>query len=135
MAKAHNRSAASGRGAVGKKGATVKPVKVKFTVDCQKPVDDNIIEAKGLERFLQTHIKVNGKCNNMGDRVQVSREKAKVFVTAELPFSKRYIKYLTKKYLKKQMLRDFMRVVSSRDTVYELRYFQMPQEDDEDSSA
>ncbi|PHJ18522.1 60s ribosomal protein [Cystoisospora suis] len=135
MAKTHTGKRGAARTAGGKKGVAVKPVKVKFTVDCQKPVDDNILEAKGLERFLQRHIKVNGKCNNLGDRVQVTREKAKVFVTAELPFSKRYIKYLTKKYLKKQMLRDFMRVVSSRDTVYELRYFQLPQDDDENAGA
>ncbi|CDJ36111.1 60S ribosomal protein L22, putative [Eimeria mitis] len=116
----------------GKKASpTGKTTKIKFVIDCQKPVDDNILEAKGLERFLQSRIKVAGKLNNLGEKVEVSREKAKVCVTAELPFSKRYLKYLVKKYLKKQMLRDFLRVVANNKTSYELRYFQMPQEDEE----
>ena len=34
--------------------------------------------------------------------VTVSRDKAKVTVASDIPFSKRYLKYLSKKYLKKQ---------------------------------
>ncbi|OEH77678.1 60S ribosomal protein L22 [Cyclospora cayetanensis] len=116
----------------GKKPAfTGKTTRIKFTIDCQKPVDDNILEAKGLENFLRSRIKVAGKLNNLREKIEVSREKAKVCVTAELPFSKRYLKYLVKKYLKKHMLRDFLRVVANNKTSYELRYFQMPQEDEE----
>ncbi|CDJ47233.1 60S ribosomal protein L22, putative [Eimeria brunetti] len=117
----------------GKKAAgTGKAMKIKFVIDCQQPVDDNILEAKGLERFLQSRIKVNGKLNNFGDKIEITRERGtKVCVTAELPFSKRYLKYLVKKYLKKQMLRDFLRVVANSKTSYELRYFQIPQEEEE----
>lgn len=33
----------------GKKAATAgKATKIKFVIDCQKPVEDNILEAKGL---------------------------------------------------------------------------------------
>ena len=45
----------------------------------------------------------------------------------------RYLKYLTKKYLKKNSLRDWLRVVASGKDTYELRYFQINQEDDEQS--
>ena len=44
----------------------------------------------------------------------------------------RYLKYLTKKYLKKNNLRDWLRVVSSTQTTYELRYFQINNEEEED---
>ena len=37
--------------------------------------------------------------------------------------SHRYLKYLTKKYLKKNNLRDWLRVVANTKTGYELRYF------------
>lgn len=43
----------------------------------------------------------------------------------------RYLKYLTKKYLKKNNLRDWLRVVASDKETYELRYFQISQDDDE----
>lgn len=40
-------------------------------------------------------------------------------------FLTRYLKYLTKKYLKKNSVRDWLRVISSNKdrNVYELRYF------------
>lgn len=48
----------------------------------------------------------------------------------------RYLKYLTKKYLKKNKLRDWLRVVSKDKETYELRYFQInSQEDDDEEDA
>lgn len=49
-------------------------------------------------------------------------------------FLLRYLKYLTKKYLKKNNLRDWLRVVANTKESYELRYFQINQdeEDEED---
>jgi len=44
----------------------------------------------------------------------------------------RYLKYLTKKYLKKNNLRDWLRVVASSKDAYELRYFQINNEDEEE---
>jgi large subunit ribosomal protein L22e len=46
-------------------------------------------------------------------------------VNAELPFSKRYLKYLTKKYLKKHQLRDFLNVIATSKGTYELKYFKI----------
>lgn len=36
-----------------------------------------------------------------------------------------YLKYVTKKYLKKNGLRDWIRVVASDENSYEFRYFMM----------
>ena len=44
----------------------------------------------------------------------------------------RYLKYLTKKYLKKNNLRDWLRVVAAAKDSYELRYFQINQEEEEE---
>ena len=44
----------------------------------------------------------------------------------------RYLKYLTKKYLKQNNLRDWLRVVASTKDAYELRYFQINNEEDDD---
>lgn len=84
------------------------------------------------EKFLQERIKVNGKTNNLGTAVSIERVKSKITITSEIPFSKRYLKYLTKKYLKKNSLRDWLRVVSTTKETYELRYFQINNEEDED---
>ena len=41
---------------------------LKYTVDCQQPADDNIIETKDLEKFFNNRIKVEGKTGNLGDK-------------------------------------------------------------------
>uniref|UniRef100_A0A7S1M8D9 Large ribosomal subunit protein eL22 n=1 Tax=Alexandrium catenella TaxID=2925 RepID=A0A7S1M8D9_ALECA len=81
------------KGLTKKVAAKGKKQVLKFSVDCQQPADDNIIEA---------------------------------------PFSKRYLKYLSKKYLKMQQLRDFLRVVAPNKTSYELRYFNINEDNDEE---
>merc|ERR1719409_709977 len=75
------------------------------------------------EKFLLDRIKVGGKVGNLGDLISVSRDKAKVLVSSDTAFSKRYLKYLSKKYLKKQSLRDWLHVIASSKTAYELRYY------------
>ena len=47
----------------------------------------------------------------------------KITVASNVAFSKRYLKYLTKKFLKKNMLRDGIRVVASSKDVYQLRFY------------
>merc|ERR1712147_293269 len=105
---------------------------LKFTVDCQQPADDTIITPSDLEKFFKERIKVAGKTGNLGEKVTVSREKSKIHVNAEAPFSKRYLKYLSKKYLKKQQLRDFLHVIAPNKSSYELRYFNINEDNDDE---
>merc|ERR1719408_724066 len=104
---------------VGKKVSSKRKQTLKFTIDCSQPVDDGIMDG--------------GKVGNLGDLISVSRDKAKVQVSADTAFSKRYLKYLSKKYLKKQQLRDWLHVIASTKTAYELRYYNIHEQDaDED---
>ncbi|KAK3020846.1 hypothetical protein RJ639_045528 [Escallonia herrerae] len=153
-----SRRAAGAGGVKGKKkgGAT-------FTIDCGKPVEDKIMEIASLEKFLQERIKVGGKAGALGDSVTVTRDKSKLTVTSDANFSKRYLlppifnsflrsnfdivntylnllakprylKYLTKKYLKKNNVRDWLRVIASNKdrNVYELRYFNIAENEGEE---
>ena len=120
--------------------AQTKPKKItkskkvlKFTVNCSQPVDDGIMDAASFEKFLQDRTKVGGKTGNLGDLVTISRDKAKVMVTSETAFSKRYLKYLSKKYLKKQQLRDYLHVVATAKNTYEMRYFSINSEGDDEA--
>ncbi|CAH2044521.1 unnamed protein product, partial [Thlaspi arvense] len=107
---------------------------VSFTIDCSKPVDDKIMEIASLEKFLQERIKVGGKAGALGDSVSITREKSKITVTSSGQFSKRYLKYLTKKYLKKHNVRDWLRVIAANKdrNLYELRYFNIAENEAED---
>lgn len=84
---------------------------------------------------MHDRIKVNGKTGVLGDNVKVIRDDKRIHVHAEAPFSKRYLKYLAKKYLKKQQLRDYLRVVAgtgNEKSVYHLTYFKVVGEGEEE---
>ncbi|KAM4695078.1 ribosomal protein eL22-like [Discoglossus pictus] len=105
----------------------------RFTLDLTHPVEDGIFDSVNFEQFLKERVKVNGKTGNLGNIVHIERLKNKITVVSEKQFSKRYLKYLTKKYLKKNNLRDWLRVVASDKETYELRYFQISQEEESES--
>merc|ERR1712007_7954 len=114
------------------KGQKKKKLNLKFTIDCTHPVEDGIMNPADFETFLKQRIKVNNKVGNLGGHVSVELAKNKLTVSSEIPLSKRYLKYLTKKYLKKNNLRDWLRVVANNKDSYELRYFQINNEEDEE---
>merc|ERR1719365_556845 len=94
----------------GKGGGKKNKLSLKFTIDCTHPVEDGIMNSQDFEKNM-------------------------LCLTSTTAFSKRYLKYLTKKYLKKNNLRDWLRVVASAKDSYELRYFQINNEDDEEEEG
>ena len=118
--------------APGKAVKTGKKKQAKFVVDCYAPVEDSVLDVTNFEKFLKESIKIDGKIGNLGDSVHVTSEKTKIVLVAELPFSKRYLKYLTKKYLKKHQLRDYLHVVANNKASYEMRYYSYNNDDTEE---
>jgi len=115
-------------------GGKKKKQVAKFIIECKHPVEDGIMNAGDFETYLKEKIKVNKKTGNLGNNISLElQHKTQVVLTSDIPFSKRYLKYLTKKYLKKHSLRDWLRVVASKKDTYELRYFQINQEESEAS--
>uniref|UniRef100_A0A2K6LML7 60S ribosomal protein L22 n=1 Tax=Rhinopithecus bieti TaxID=61621 RepID=A0A2K6LML7_RHIBE len=104
------------------KGGKQKKQVLKFTLDCTYPVKDGIMDAANFEQFLQERIKVIGKAENLG-----KGSKSKIAVTSEV-----YLKYLTKKYLKNNKLRDWLHAVANSKESYEFRYFQINQDEEEE---
>ena len=113
-----------GKQTVFKKGSKQqKKISLKYTINCSLPIEDNVIVLNDFEQFLKQRIKVDGKPGNLGSAVTVSKDSKSVVVQSSIPFSKRYLKYLSKKYLKKQDLKEYLRVVATAKNQYELRYF------------
>merc|ERR1719402_2109929 len=115
-----------------KQKAAKKKTTLTFNIDCTNPVEDGIMKVEDLKEYLLRRIKVNGKLNNLENITLDCKGKTGVTVISDVAFSKRYLKYLTKKYLKKNNLRDWLRVVASNTTDYELRYFQINQDDEDE---
>merc|ERR1712002_307944 len=114
------------------KSGKKKKVSHNFTIDCSHPVEDGIMAIAKFEEFLRNKIKVEGKVGNLGTHVQVGSTKTKLTVSSDIDFSKRYLKYLTKKFLKANNLRDWLRVVADSKGSYQLKYFNINQEDEEE---
>ena len=118
----------------------------KFVIDCGEPGTDNMVDLDAFTLFLQQRIKVNGKTGNLGSAIAVERQDNDIHITANIPFSKRYLKYLTKQYLTRQRkltsrdelksetitIREWLRVVATSPSTYELRYINVNSGDDED---
>lgn len=83
---------------------------------------------------MHDKFKVNGKTGQLANAVEIRRDGAKIAVNGSVHFSKRYLKYLTKKFLKKHQLRDFMHVIASNKDTYELRYFNINQEEEAEAT-
>lgn len=99
---------------------------VKFVIDCTQPVDDKVLDVALFEKYLHDKIKIAGKTGTLANSgVVITRERTKLTIAspADLKFSKRQLKYLSKRYLKKQSLRDYLRVVAASKNSYEMRYF------------
>ncbi|CRG98864.1 60S ribosomal protein L22, putative [Plasmodium relictum] len=110
----------------GKKQKVTKNTKgIKYVLDCTKPVKDTILDINGLEQFFKDKIKVDKKTNNLKNKIIVTSDDCKIYITVHIPFSKRYIKYLAKKYLKMHQIRDFLRVIAKGKLAYEFKYFQL----------
>ncbi|KAL4064946.1 ribosomal protein L22e [Scleroderma yunnanense] len=107
--------------------------KHKFVVDYSRPAADGVFDGADFEKFLHDRIKVDNKAGQLGDKVKISRDgNNKITITTNIPFSKRYLKYLTKKFLKKNTLRDWIRVVASSKDVYQLRFYNIARDDEDE---
>ncbi|KAF8640693.1 hypothetical protein AX17_000349 [Amanita inopinata Kibby_2008] len=112
------------------KAATTKH---KFIIDYAKPAADGVFDGADFEKYLHDRIKVDGKAGQLGESIKITRDgTTKLTVTANIPFSKRYLKYLTKKFLKKNSLRDWIRVVATSKDNYQLKFYNIAAAADEE---
>ncbi|XP_057604701.1 60S ribosomal protein L22-like 1 [Hippopotamus amphibius kiboko] len=95
----------------------------KFNLDLTHPVEDGIFDSGNFEQFLWEKVKVHGKSGNLANVIHIERFKNKITVVSEKQFSKMYLKYLSKRYLKKDNLHEWLCVVTSEKETYELHYF------------
>eukprot|EP01062_Namystynia_karyoxenos_P045967 TRINITY_DN34291_c0_g1_i1.p2 TRINITY_DN34291_c0_g1~~TRINITY_DN34291_c0_g1_i1.p2 ORF type:complete len:132 (+),score=63.19 TRINITY_DN34291_c0_g1_i1:55-450(+) len=110
---------------------------VVHVLDCSTPAADGLIDEEALLKFakyFEDKIKVNGKTGQLGDKVKVSVEDNKITIskTKDL-FPKRYIKFLTRKFLKQEKLRDYLRPVSTGKADYQLRYYNIHVDEEEEA--
>lgn len=104
----------------------------KFVVDTSAPVENGVFDQEGYVKYLVEHIKVDSIVGNLGEDISVSSEGTKVIVVSNTKFSGKYLKYLTKRYLKKNQIRDWIRFVSVKQNQYQLQFYSVAGEDEEE---
>ncbi|CCH62283.1 hypothetical protein TBLA_0G03470 [Henningerozyma blattae CBS 6284] len=104
-----------------------------FTVDVSSPVENGVFDSAAYSKYLIDHIKVDGTVGNLGNAIKIEEDGSIVSIVSTTKFSGKYLKYLTKKYLKKNQLRDWIRFVSTKQNSYRLAFYQVTPEEDEEA--
>ncbi|KAG8348724.1 putative Ribosomal L22e protein family [Trypanosoma vivax] len=100
--------------------------KKTFKIDCSIPAGDGIFSEEILgnfERYFQDNVKLNGRKGMLTSKVQVNMNENVLSITTSMAYRKKYFKYLTKKFLKKKDLRDWIRILAKGKDTYQLKYF------------
>lgn len=103
----------------------------KYSVDFNQAVSNNLLSLEAAIKYLNQNIKVNGLKGKLGENVKVAQadknQKAKntvvVAVDNTMKFSKRYVKYLVKKFLKRENISLYLRVISNGSNSYLVKLF------------
>ncbi|KAF2361045.1 Ribosomal protein L22e [Trinorchestia longiramus] len=107
-----------------------------YIVDCSVPAGDGIMNTADFKRYVEQNFKVNGKRHNL-ENVKVGMNDAHIMsIESTVPISKKYVKFLTQKYLSKHSMRDWVRVLSTghNSNSYILKYYQIINDDGDGDS-
>merc|ERR1711972_265830 len=106
---------------------------VKYTIDLAQAMEDEdqVIDPKHYVNYLKTHLKPGGK-KLVDEAVTIESVQKKVNVVTTVQFGKRYLKYLTKKYLKAQDIISYLRVISDSKLGYKIKFIDIAQGGDQE---
>ena len=78
-----------------------------YVIDATAPADDKVFDTAAFEKFLTDKLKVGkSKPGQYGDKLKIERDAGKITITAvdAEEVTARYVKYMTKKFLKKNQV-------------------------------
>jgi large subunit ribosomal protein L22e len=100
----------------------------KFTVDFSSPLENKLLTLESVLHYLQTNMKLNGLKGKLGKSIIINLDDLKknknaivISVDSSLKFSKRYIRYLVKKYLKKEGIAKYLTLSSTSPGAYAVK--------------
>ena len=101
----------------------------KYTVDFSNPLENKLLTLESVLKYLQSNMKLNGLKGKLGKSILINtddkREKNKsnitISVDTSLKFSKRYIRYLVKKFLKKEGVAKYLTLSATSPSAYTVK--------------
>ena len=108
----------------------------KYTVDFNSPVENKLLSLEAAAKYLTSNIKVGGLKGKLGESVKVLtdsknnkvKNSVQVQVDNKLKFSKRYIRYLVKKFLKREGIVKYLTVASTAPNTYTVKVLRKNEE-------
>lgn len=103
-----------------------------FKIDCSIPAQDGIFSedvVNNFQQYFQDNVKLNGIKGKLNNKVRVYMKENVLTISSAMAYRKKYFKYITKKFLKKKDLRDWVRILSTGKDSYQLKYFNIQDEE------
>ncbi len=101
----------------------------RFTVDFNSPVENKLLTLESAKKYMEQNMKVNGLKKKLGDTIKLSmtekKDKTKntlvISVDSTIQFSKRYIRYLVKKFLKREGIAKYLTLSATSPSAYTVK--------------
>ena len=99
----------------------------KFFVDFSEPLDNKLLSIESAMKYLNSNMKIDGLKGNLKDFIKISIDDKRnkkcllIQVDNQMQFSKKYIKYLVKKFLKREGIVKYLTVLSNSPNSYEVK--------------
>jgi large subunit ribosomal protein L22e len=99
----------------------------KFYVDFSEPLDNKLLSIESAMKYLNSNMKIDGLKGNLKDFIKISVDDKRnkkcllIQVVNQMQFSKKYIKYLVKKFLKREGIVKYLTVLSNSPNLYEVK--------------
>ena len=96
----------------------------KYTIDFSAPISNNLLTLESISKYMELNMKLNGIKGKLGDSIKINiadKNNIMIQVANTLEFSKKYLKYLTKKYLKKEGIEKFMTINANSPNGYTVK--------------
>ena len=107
-----------------------------YSVDFNSPCSNNLLTLESAEKYLKSNFKVNGLKGKLGETIKVATTDKKdnrkntvvISVDNKVQFSKRYIKYLVKKFLRREGIVRYLTVSSTSPNAYTVKVIKKNEE-------
>ncbi|KAF7697532.1 60S ribosomal protein L22 [Cucumispora dikerogammari] len=107
---------------------TKKESKFSYNLNFLECINDGLFTVEEVKEHLENKFKVEGKTGNLGGKIELKINGNNLQLISTFKFRKSYLKYLSKKFLFKKNLTDWVHLVSDYKTGYDFTYYKVAKE-------
>lgn len=105
--------------------------KGKFELDCSLCTNESLFSTSELKDFLLARMNLRDKPGKIDRYAQINTTDNTVEVEYKCFISKRYVKYLGRKFLRIKKLNSWVRIIASSKTGYKFVFYNVDKDNEE----